>query len=508
MRIIDTSTLTPAALAHLGGTESNHIYNGLDCCVTLEVLEAILPDLDPVTQKTYDFSRALQAPILEMNMHGVLIDQYQLSKLMVAFEKDLTRLQKQFDEICLGVFGRLFSMTSPKQLGELFYDTMKLPEVRKRNAKGQMVRTTNRDALEKLQTQFIAQPLVAHILGHRDLEKKLQFLKTGIDSDSRLRTSFNIAGTVTGRLSSNYSDFGTGTNLQNIERRLRRIIVSDPGYKFCNIDLEQGDSRNLGFLLGVLFNDWTYLNACESGDLHTTVAQLTWPELAWTDDPKANRAIAELPYYRWFSMRDMTKKVGHATNFYGKPYTISVNTKVPQKLVKEFQAKYFARFPAVGYYHTHVSNELRINHSLTTPFGRRRHFYGRVDDDATLREAIAFVPQSMTADEIDEALLRIWNANIAQPLLQVHDSLLFQYPEKDEAIIVPKLLSLARVPLYHGTREFVVPVDAKIGWNWAEVEYNNGTVDNVDGLRKWQGATDTRRRTEEPKTSILDRLVC
>lgn len=508
MRIIDTSTLTREALNRLGGTESNFIYNGLDCCVTLEVLEAILPDLDEVTSKTYDFSRALQAPILQMNMHGVLVDQYQLSLLLNGFNKDLTRLAAQFDEICLAVFGQPYSMTSPQQLMKLFYEDMGLPPVKKRNAKGMMVPTSNRDALEKLEAHFYAKPLIAHILGHRDLTKKVQFLHTGIDSDGRLRTSFNIAGTTTGRLASNYSDFGSGTNLQNIERRLRRIIVADPGYKFCNIDLEQGDSRNLGLLLGLLFDDWTYLDACESGDLHTTVAQLTWDNLGWTEDKKANRAIAEQPFYRWFSYRDMSKKVGHATNFYGKPFTISANTKVPQSLVKEFQGKYFTAFPSIQWFHTHISNELRINHSLTTPFGRRRHFYGRVDDDATLREAIAYMPQSMTADEIDQALLNIWDANIAQPLLQVHDSLLLQYHEADEDWIVPRLLSLARVPLVVKGREFVVPVDAKIGWNWAETEYNpDGTVkDNVDGLQKWRG-TDNRKRIEAPRTSVLDRII-
>src|SRR5204863_8193698 len=90
---------------------------------------------------------------------------------------------------------------------------------------------------------MLAEPIIKHVFALRDLGKKVSFLQTAVDPDGRLRTSFNIAGTTTGRLASSYSDFGTGTNLQNVETLLRSVFVADPGMKFCNIDLEQADSR-------------------------------------------------------------------------------------------------------------------------------------------------------------------------------------------------------------------------------------------------------------------------
>lgn len=508
MRLIDTSLITQESLARMGQTEKDWVYNGLDCCVTLEVKHKLSANLDNVSRSTYEFSKRLQAPILEMNMRGVLIDQYYLSKLIRDFTLDQKRIERQFNHICKEGLGMTFEMGSHHQLKRLFYEVLKLPQVRKRNAKGQMVPTVDRNALEKLMGQFYAQPFISHILGYRDLDKKLQFLHTGIDRDGRLRTSFNIAGTTTGRLASNYSDFGSGTNLQNVERRLRRVIISDPGYKFCNIDLEQGDSRNLGAILGFLFHDWTYLDACQSGDLHTTVAKLVWPDMGWANSLKADRALAEQIFYRWFTFRDATKKLGHGTNYLGTPFNMSQQTKIPQTLIAGFQEKYFKAFPAIGYYHNWVRERLILDHEITTLFGRRRHFFGRADEATTIREAVAYSPQSMTAEEINTGLINVWDMNRVQCLLQVHDSILVQYPEEQEDELVPLLLKACEVPMEIGDRTVIVPAEAKVGWNWADVEYNkDGSVgDNPDGLLKYRG-TDKRRRTSEAKTSILDRVV-
>jgi DNA polymerase I-like protein with 3'-5' exonuclease and polymerase domains len=123
----------------------------------------------------------------------------------------------------------------------------------------------------------------SHILALRDIAKKIGVLKTSIDPDGRMRTSYNIAGTTTGRFSSSLSDFGTGGNLQNLEERLRRPFVADPGMKFAYIDLEQAESRLVGAIEWNLFGDGRYLDACESGDLHTSVCRLAWTELPWTE---------------------------------------------------------------------------------------------------------------------------------------------------------------------------------------------------------------------------------
>jgi len=470
-------------------TERLWIYNGLDCCVTLEVLEAILPQLDNLTGSTYALSLALQAPVLEMNLRGVLVDETERVRAIEQYRSDTDRLQRNLYRIVHdGVgytnfrdSGKTKAWRSNSHVAALLYDVLKLPEVRKRNERGEMVRTVNRDALERLQIHFIAQPIINHILALRDFGKKIGVLETKIDSDGRLRTSYNIAGTTTGRFSSSLNDFGSGGNLQNIEERLRRIFVADRGMKFANIDLEQADSRNIGALCYNVFRDPTYLDACESGDLHTTVARMSRPDLPWSGDLKRDRVVAEQPYYRHHTLRHVCKVLGHGTNYLGSPFEMSKHTKIEQSIIKDFQALYFSTFPSIHKLHDWVKEEIMNKGYLVTPFGRKRWFFGKRDERDTLKQAVAHLGQSMTADEMNHAMLALWRLNIVQIMLQGHDSILIQYKEGEENEVIPKVLSAMRVPLeLEGGREFVVPVEVQVGWNWGKK-----TVDNPNGLSKW-----------------------
>lgn len=514
MKIIDTSTLTPDT--HLTRNEKEWVYNGLDVCVTLEVLNELLPQLDGVSSATYAFSRALQAPILEMSMRGVRVDQHKKNEVLGTIQSHIERISDQLTRLLKEGIGTELNWRSPPQLKTLFYEVMGLKPIRKRNANGQFVPTVNREAIEQLSQYYHAEPICIHLLALRDLDKKRQFLQTEIDTDGRIRTNFNIAGTTTGRLASSFSDFGTGTNLQNVDRELRSVFIPDPGYKFCNLDLEQGDSRNVGATCWNHFIDshgeafaGSYLNACESSDLHVAVCRMAWKTLPWRGDSVEDRRVAEAIAYRQDSYRQLAKKLGHGTNFYGRPPTMAKHTKVAVSLIDEFQQEYFRSFPCIGVYnkddhitdcwHNRVRNALRSTHSLTTLLGRRRFFYGRPNDDSTIREAIAYEPQSLTADEIDTALLKLWRAQKVQLLIQVHDSILFQFPEELENEIVPWARDLAKVVIQlKKGRDFYVPVEAKTGWNWGDE-----SKDNPDGLLKWKGV-DSRQRTERPALSILN----
>lgn len=506
-RIIDTGDLTPEVMAGLTGDDAYWIYNGLDCCVTEEVLQACLPMLDDVTGKTYEFSRALQAPVLEMMMRGLLVNQTKRATVIREFETKLATLEHQLMKILVDGIGMpsTFNWRSPKQLGDLLYEVMGLPVQRKRNANGVMAPSTDRTALEKLSGYFIAEPVISHMLALRDLGKSLGFLKTGIDPDGRMRTNINIGGTNTGRWASSESDYGTGTNLQNVTSSLRSVFMADPGMKFCNMDLEQADSRNLGALIWDQFFEQygpeaagAYLDACEAGDLHTRVCRLSNPQLPWGDG-RTDRQIADMKFYRDKSYRDASKVLGHGSNYLGQPRTMAKHTKFPESEVAIFQHNYFNAFPLIPAYHKYVRTQIKQFSFLTTLYGRRRFFFGRPDDDATIREAVAYSPQSMTADEINTGILNIWRNNRVQLLMQVHDSILFQYPEELEDEIVPWALEALKAPLtLKGDRRFVVPTEAMTGWNWGYYDEKK----NPDGLKKWKGSDSRKREEAEFKLSI------
>jgi DNA polymerase I len=494
MKIINTGEMTPNDFSP---AEREFVYNGLDCCVTAEILDVLLPQLDNYTGGTYAFSRSLQGPVLEMRLRGILVDNFRKAEVISEYYEKLDQLERQLERIVIegcGFFG--FNWRSPANLKELFYDHLGIPVIKRQGRP-----TVNREALERMEAYTIAKPIVRHLEAMRDLGKKISMLKTDIDPDGRMRTSYNIGGTTTGRLSSSFSEFGTGTNLQNIEESLRSIFIADPGMKLGYFDAEQGESRVVGAIEGNLFGDWRYLDACEGGDLHTNVAKLVWPKLDWVGDPYRDRKLAEQPYYRHYDRRFMCKKIGHGTNYGGRPRTLANQAKVEIDLVEEFQPKYFAAFPAKLRWHEHVRRELLERGHLISLTGRKRWFFGRRTDDSTLREAIAYDPQGSLADIVNQGMLNVWRARDCQLLMQIHDAIVIQYPEKLEDEIIPKVQKQLEYPIkLRNGRKLIIPYGAKCGWNWSVYDKDK----NPDGLKSYKTGDERKR---QPKVSLLDRIL-
>lgn len=518
MTLVATQSLTPEIIRTTKSTDALQIYNGLDCCVTLEVHEELTRTFNQLPA-IYDFERALQAPYLEMMMRGFRVDTLARTEAAAGLRLRIDKLYTTLQRLAFAVWDKGLNPGSYKQLQDFFYGSMHLPEVWL-SQKGVRKLSTNREALEKLEVYIHARPVIACILAIRDLAKQLQVFDTDIDADGRFRTSYNIAGTETGRPSSSQNAFGTGGNAQNIAPGLRYVFVADPGYKLINVDLEQVEARDVGFFCGCLFNDWTFLDACESGDLHTANARRIWPNLPWTGENKQDREIAERPFYRDFSYRYMAKRGSHLSNYYGTAFTAARHLKVPQPLMEEFQARYCRgrpadpkrglsaiqpAYPAIPLYWQWIATELQTSHQLVTPFGRRRHFFGRPNDDTTLREAIAYLPQSTTAERMNLGLWRVWKHMPHVKLLaQTYDSITFQVLEHQVDDTVAEVLERIRIPLTSPSgRTYIVPGEAAVGWNWGyRTNAKDGSVTNPDGLVKWHPGADTRHRT-----TLLERIM-
>jgi len=530
MKIFDTSALDEKMMPLLSSQEAAWIYNGLDVCVTAEVFNTLIAQLEtepPNIRATYETALAKLAPFMEMGLRGTLIDEEARQFTIRDLEADLAALDGRFQQIMLAVFETKLNWRSPVQLKNLFYGMLGLKEVKKRNSQGVYASTVNREALEYFKIYLYALPLSNYILAMRDISKQLGFLKTEIDRDQRIRTTYNITGTNTGRASSSLSEFGTGTNLQNVNRKLRYPFTADPGMYMVNVDLEQADGRNVGALCHNLFSEasakeiarllqlksWSgpvgpafasaFLDACESGDLHTTVCRMTWPELAWPDDPKGWKKFCDgLIAHGQDSYRQLAKKLGHGTNYYGTPRTMAKHAHVPTKLIEEFQSRYFGLFPAIKAWHNWTIEQIQTHGTLTTPFGRRRMFFGRGNDASTWRKAIAYSPQSMTGEQIDRGLLAVWRKYPQVQLLnQVHDSILFQIPFREATHLIPEILKTMQVTIeLHGGRPYTVPLEAAGGWNWGYANKEN----NIYGLKKWTGQEDRDRPS--PKRRLRDFL--
>lgn len=480
---IETSTLIPGSVF-----EQRQVYNGLDCMLTLEIFEEI-SRANNAQPLAYDFSRALQGPMLEIMLRGFRVDKLARSVALSSLREREAKLRSQLNAMADAVWGKPLNPRSPVQLQSFFYKVMKIPEIYIFQ-KGERKLSMNREVLEKLDLYFWARPIVSTILAIRSCAKQIEVLETEVSADGRMRTSYNIGGTETGRLSSSASADGTGTNLQNIEPGLRRIFIPDPGMALCVIDLEQAESREVGLLLGVLFNDWTYLDACENGDLHTTTCKLIWPNRPWTGDAKLDRALADENFYRHYSYRDMSKRGGHGSTYMGQPPTMARHLKVPTSLMVDFQAAFFKAYPAIPQWHQWVAAELQTTQRLTTLWGMERQFFGRPNDDTTLREAIAYSPQSATAYRTNYGLLQIWlQMKQVQLLAQTHDSVSFQCPIEQMPQAVEQALSLVQIPVRASGRTMIVPGEAKVGFNWG----NYDAKKNPNGLKKWRPGMELKQ---------------
>jgi DNA polymerase I len=463
MKVVNTSTLPK-----LSTWEMDQVYNGLDCCVTAEILDVLLPQLDKTTAATYDFSRSLQGPVFDMRLRGVKIDMGRRTEVLGEFASKVDRWESALERLVAegaGFYG--FSWRAWQSLHKLFYDIYRIPPIKTKEGK----RTADRNALEKLEAYRIARPIVRYMEILRDLDKKMDVLTMELDDDGRIRSSYNIAGTNTGRFSSSFNEFGAGGNLQNIEESLRSIFISDTGMKLANFDAEQGESRIVGAIEWNLFHNAEYLDACESDDVHLTVAHMCGlgPD-----------------------KRQMCKVLGHGTNYGGKPQTMSNHTHIAIPIIVDFQRKYFQAFPGHQKWHSWVEQQLLSHGRLVSLMGRKRYFFGRRDADDTLREAIAYDPQGSLADIVNQGMLRVWRSGDCQLLMQNHDSILVQYPEEMEDEIIPKVAAqLHNELLLKFGRTLTVPYSCKVGWNWGI-----HSESNPDGLQSYKPG-DQRRRTAE-----------
>lgn len=497
-QIIQTADIDFHSLPKMDGL---WIYNGLDCCLTYESKQAMTPHLEPESQLIYDFERGMQAPALEIMLRGVRIDQAEKHRHINEYRDKIAKLEDILDQFSIAAWGQPLNSNSPKQVANFFYRHLNIPVITKRNKQtGKIVESTDREALEKIEQYFYAQPFVKLIISIKEFKRKIAVLKSGIDSDNKMRVSYNVAGTETGRWSSNKNAFGGGMNFQNVTEALRSIFISDPGKKMSYIDLEQAESRGVAYLS----QDEEYIAACEGGDLHTTVCSMVWRKLPWTGELSHDKnEVAGQTFYMHFTYRDMAKRGGHGTNYYGTPFTMARHLKVAAEVMEDFQNDYFTAFPGIPAWHEDIIRRVQTQGYITTPLGRKRIFFGRRTDDSTIREAIAFEPQSTIADSLNLGLWRVWKyAPWIELLGQVHDAILFQYPEEREAeaINIVRKLLLVEIPV-HG-RLMVIPNEAETGWTWKHFDYKEPLA-NPDGMKKWKGA-DERTRTGKANSSLLD----
>ena len=431
-------------------------YAAEDADITLRLWKLFKPLLHKsrVTKVYEILERPLVSVLAEMEQNGIKVDRDTLSRMSNSFAQKMVGLE---DEIFKAA-GRSFNVGSPKQLGEILFDEMEIPGGKKGKTGAY---ATGADVLEDLIVEGYDFP--SKVLDWRQLSKLkstyTDALQDHINVDTgRVHTSYSMAGTSTGRLSS------TDPNLQNIPirtedgRRIREAFICDEGSVLLSLDYSQIELRILAQIADI---DSLKEAFYQGQDIHALTAS----------------QMFDVPLDK---MDPMIRRQAKAINFgiiYGiSGYGLARNLRIPRKEAQAFIEKYFERFPGIKDYMESTVSFAKENGYVQTLFGRRIHtpeINTRGPQAGFSKRAAINAPiQGTAADIIRRAMIKMPGMIKQLPakmLLQVHDELLFEVRKEavDETIsIVKDVMETASLPAL----EMSIPltVDAGLGRNWAE----------------------------------------
>ena len=430
-------------------------YAAEDADITLQLKNKLEPELKK--RGAYDLFCNIEMPLMpvlaEMEMNGVRIDTQSLKETSRTLTERMHEIEQRIHELA----GMEFNIASPKQVGEVLFEKMKIVEKAKKTKTGQYV--TNEEVLQSLKGKH---EIVADILEHRGLKK---LLGTYVDAlpklinprTGRIHTSFNQTVTATGRLSS------SDPNLQNIPVRgedgkeIRKAFVPEPGCELFSADYSQIELRVMAHLSG----DENMIEAFREGhDIHAATAAKIYKE-----------SIDEVS-------RDQRTKAKRAN--FGIIYGITVFGLAERLEISRDEAKkliegYFENFPKVKEYMDKSIQMARANGYAETLFHRRRYLADINSHNATVRgfaerNAINAPIQGTAADIIKVAMINVYRrfrkeGIKSKMILQVHDELNFsvlpEEKEKVEKIVLEEMQNALKMQ---------VPLVADSGWGkiWLE----------------------------------------
>jgi len=282
-------------------------YSALDVCLTFGVHQALQKELakSEDARRVYRFERAMQGPALTMALRGIAVDENECKRQVAALEADEERLRRAIDR-----FAQAWGMpgcnpNSPTQVAALLYDAC--GEAAYHTHEGTV--TTGEEKLLMLQARSPLIGTIAHtILQCRAIRKAQGFLKARRSPDGRLRSSFNVGATTSGRWSFSKDAFGDGLNFGNIPKSRRSMFIpSRPSRVMVNVDLKQAESNVVAHITG----DEAYIAAHATGDVHTAVAMDLWGEGAPTDPAERRKWLRDEPFFLGKPRRHLAKSAQH-----------------------------------------------------------------------------------------------------------------------------------------------------------------------------------------------------
>jgi DNA polymerase-1 len=461
----------PIAFAEVAGSGRNFVgfarapidrataYAAEDADVTLRLWRVLKPRLvaEGMTTVYETLERPLVTPLARMEARGVSIDRNILSRLSGEFAQGMGRIEAEIQTLV----GGPLNLGSPKQISDVLFGQMGLPGGKKTPTGAW---STNASVLEDLAEE--GHELPRKILEWRQLSKLKSTYTDALPgyvnpTTHRVHTSFAMASTTTGRLSS------SEPNLQNIPvrneegRRIRRAFVSGPGTKLISADYSQIELRLLAHIADIASLKKAFADGL---DIH-----------AMTASEMFGVPIAGMPS----EVRRRAKAINFGIIYGISAFGLANQLGIPREEAGAYIRKYFERFPGIRDYMDATKKRAREDGYVTTIFGRKCHFprinASNPSERAFNERASINAPiQGSAADIIRRAMVRmdgeLEKAKLgARMLLQVHDELVFEAPDKEvdaTIAVVTKVMSQAPAPAL--SLDVPLLVDARAAHNWDE----------------------------------------
>lgn len=434
-------------------------YAAEDADVTLrlwQVLKSRLPS-ERMTNVYETLERPLLDVLARMEARGIAIDRQMLSRLSGEFAQIMARLEADVHELA----GENFNLASPKQLGDILFGKMGLPGAKK-TATGAWA--TGAQILEDLADQ--GHELPRRILDWRQLSKLKSTYADALPSfvnptTGRVHTSFSLAATTTGRLSS------SEPNIQNIPvrteegRKIRQAFIATPGHKLLSADYSQIELRILAHIADIPALRKAF---AEGIDIHAMTASEMFGVPIKGMDPMIRRRAKAINF-----------GIIYGISAFGLANQLGIGREEAGAYIK----KYFERFPGIRDYMDETKKFVRENGYVETIFGRRCHYPQIQSSNPSERAfneraAINAPIQGSAADIIRRAMIRM-EAELdrhklkAAMLLQVHDELIFEVPDSEVDATIPVVKTvMEHAPLPVMSLAVPLQVDARAAQNWDE----------------------------------------
>ncbi|WGY72596.1 DNA polymerase I [Burkholderia cepacia] len=430
-------------------------YAAEDADVTLQLHHALYPQVarEPGLERVY---REIEMPVSlvlrKMERTGVLIDDARLQAQSTEIATRLIELEAQAYELA----GGEFNLGSPKQIGQIFFEKLQLPVVKKTPSGAP---STDEEVLQKLAEDY---PLPKLLLEHRGLSKLKSTYTDKLPrmvnpSTGRVHTNYAQAVAVTGRLASN------DPNLQNIPvrtaegRRIREAFIAPPGHRIVSADYSQIELRIMAHISG----DASLLRAFSQGeDIHRATA-------------------AEVFGVTPLEVNSDQRRIAKVINFgliYGmSAFGLASNLGITRDAAKLYIDRYFARYPGVAQYMEDTRSVAKEKGYVETVFGRRL-WLPEINGgngprrQAAERAAINAPMQGTAADLIKLSMIAVddWLTRdklASRMIMQVHDELVLEVPDEELSLVREKLPEMMC-----GVAKLKVPLVAEVGAgaNWEE----------------------------------------